>query len=160
MAELRSAALPAADRTALVLLVPESEPLVSWFRSRHDPSAAQGMPAHITIFYPFVPAAAVTTEVTVRLDDLLGPVPPFDFRLAATGRFPGVLYMPPEPAHPVLDLTRVVHGAFPECTPYGGAFEEPVPHLTVAQAESADQLDRVEQGVLRRLQCTWHEYTC
>jgi hypothetical protein len=35
--------------TALVILVPEAEALVSSFRNKHDPSAADGMPAHITL---------------------------------------------------------------------------------------------------------------
>lgn len=39
--------------SALVVLVPEAEALVKSFRDRHDPSAAAGVPAHITLLYPF-----------------------------------------------------------------------------------------------------------
>jgi hypothetical protein len=39
--------------TALVILVPEAEALVKAFRERYDPSAAEGMPAHVTVLYPF-----------------------------------------------------------------------------------------------------------
>jgi hypothetical protein len=35
------------------LVVPEAEPLVKPFRDRYDPSAAAGVPAHITLLYPF-----------------------------------------------------------------------------------------------------------
>jgi len=38
---------------AIVVLVPEAETLVEPFRKIFDPSAAKGMPAHITINYPF-----------------------------------------------------------------------------------------------------------
>jgi hypothetical protein len=41
--------------SALVVLVLEAEASVKPFRDRHDPSAAAGMPAHITLLYPFKP---------------------------------------------------------------------------------------------------------
>ena len=41
--------------TALVIAVPEAEPLVSDWRAQHDWSAQRGVPAHITLLYPFVP---------------------------------------------------------------------------------------------------------
>jgi hypothetical protein len=39
--------------SALVVLVPEAEVLVKPFRDRFDPLAAAGVPAHITLLYPF-----------------------------------------------------------------------------------------------------------
>ena len=39
--------------SALVVLVPEAESLVKPFRDRYDPAAAAGVPAHITLLYPF-----------------------------------------------------------------------------------------------------------
>ena len=41
--------------SALIIAVPEAEPLVKALRERFDWSAAQGVPAHITILYPFIP---------------------------------------------------------------------------------------------------------
>ena len=41
--------------TALVIAVPEAEPLVSDWRAQHDWSAQRGVPAHITLLYPFAP---------------------------------------------------------------------------------------------------------
>lgn len=34
---------------------PFGEPLVGGFRERYDSSAAYGMPAHVTVLYPFLP---------------------------------------------------------------------------------------------------------
>jgi hypothetical protein len=42
-----------ADGDGNAALVPEAEPLVKPFRDRYDPSAAAGVPAHITLLYPF-----------------------------------------------------------------------------------------------------------
>ena len=40
--------MTAVGQTALVVRVPEAEPLVGPFRLAHDPVAARGMPAHVT----------------------------------------------------------------------------------------------------------------
>src|ERR1051325_8060387 len=41
------------SESALVVLVPEAEVFAKPFRDQYDPSAAAGMPAHITLLYPF-----------------------------------------------------------------------------------------------------------
>jgi hypothetical protein len=82
---------------ALVVLVPSAEELVRPFREKFDPSAAMGVPAHITLLYPFVSPRDIQSNI---LDDLLQcfvQFKPFDFSLAIVRRFPGVLYLAPEP---------------------------------------------------------------
>ena len=44
--------------SAVVVEVPEAEPLVGAWRLRFDPVAALGMPAHVTLLYPFVAPSA------------------------------------------------------------------------------------------------------
>jgi len=51
--------------SALVVLVPEADHLVKPSRDRYDPSAATGMPAHITMLYPFKPLDEVD-EIALR----------------------------------------------------------------------------------------------
>jgi hypothetical protein len=46
---------PAAQESALVVLVPAAEALVGVFRALYDPAVRVGVPAHITVLYPFVP---------------------------------------------------------------------------------------------------------
>jgi hypothetical protein len=41
------------DESALVVLVPEAEAATKPFRDQYDPAAAAGVPAHITLLYPF-----------------------------------------------------------------------------------------------------------
>ena len=59
----------------------------------------------------------------------------FDFLLARVERFPGVLYLAPQPAAPFVALTEALVRAFPQYPPFGGAHEHIVPHLTVAQGD-------------------------
>jgi 2'-5' RNA ligase len=125
----------ATPATAFIVAVPEAEPLVAALRSRFDPSAAMGVPAHITVLYPFMPPAQVTPEVLARAADALRGQEPFPFLLARVGRFPGVLYLAPEPAAPFAALTEALVRAFPAFPPFGGAHDRIVPHLTVAQGD-------------------------
>jgi len=119
-------------RTALIVPVPEAEPAVSALRREHDPSAALGVPAHITILVPFAPPEEVDEQ---GLADLLGLFPAFDFVLDRIERFEdgeGAVWLHPQPSAPFVDLTAAVEQRWPEYPPYEGAFDEPIPHLTIS----------------------------
>ena len=57
--------------SALVIVVPEAEPLVSDWRAQYDWSAQRGVPAHITLLYPFAPTEKVDGELLSQLRKLL-----------------------------------------------------------------------------------------
>jgi hypothetical protein len=83
-----------------------------------------------------------------------GVVASFECRFELTRWFGvDVLWLDPNPAEPFRGLTAAVGAAFPECPPYGGAFDEVVPHLTVAERRFADlaTLKGVERDVLAGL---------
>lgn len=74
-------------------------------------------------------------------------VAPFAFALPRFDRFPGVLYLAPEPAVPFRDLIAALAGRYPEYPPYGGKHDTIVPHLTVAHAADPAVLDAVAAAV-------------
>lgn len=115
---------------------------MSEYRDQFDPSAALGVPAHLSVLYPFMPPA-LAPSVIARLTALFAEFAPFDYSLTELRRFPGVLYLAPEPAAPFRALTSRVFEAFPEFPPYGGRFAHVIPHLTLAQLEDADRLENV-----------------
>ena len=122
--------------TALVILVPEAEALVAEHRRRYDSSAAVGVPAHVTILYPFRSRIDGATADVVA--GLAADVPAFEVTFATLARFPGeVVYLAPAPAAPFLRLMGAAFTAFPDCPPYGGTIAEPVPHLTIADGVDA-----------------------
>ncbi len=133
---------------ALLIAVPEAEPLVGPFRLQHDPSAQQGIPAHITINYPFLPGVNPEDDLSDRLADLFSGFAAIEFSFNGIRRFPDALYLAPEPVDPFEELIRVVEDHFPESPSYGGQFEEIVPHLTVAQSG----FDDVLQSLARKLE--------
>lgn len=84
--------------------------------------------------------------VLTRLRGLSAGVPPFSFELAELGWFGDeVLWLGPDQRGVVAfrELTAMVCGAFPSCQPYGGAFDEVIPHLTVGDHGDREQMRAV-----------------
>lgn len=133
--------------TTLIVPVPSVERALGEFLGRTPQRPESGIPAHITVLFPFVPADAIDTALEVAVGEVVAGLPPFAFRLAGVGTFPGVLYLAPEPAQPFRDLTNALWSAWPQFPPYGGAFDDVVPHLTVVEGRWPP--DAVER--LRRL---------
>jgi 2'-5' RNA ligase len=128
-------------RSAIIIRVP-LPPALTRLRRQWDWSASVGVPGHVTILFPFLPAAHLGPEVRGELAAIAAANAPFDVRFRRVGRFPDVAYLVPEPAEPFLGLTEAVVARYPGFPPYEGAFDEIVPHLTLADAASAP-LDRI-----------------
>jgi 2'-5' RNA ligase len=119
-------------RTALIVAIPEAEPAVGALRLEHDWSAPLGVPAHITILFPFADGAEVDEEAIAKV---VAEFPAFEFELDRAGRFEdGSVWLHPEPSEPFAALTAAVWRSFPDHPPYEGAYDVPVPHLTVTYA--------------------------
>ena len=132
-------------KASLVVPVPEAEALVGRFRSEYDSGAQKGMPAHITINYPFIPGVTPSADTLDRLMKVFASTQPFSFTLNHIARFPNVLYLAPSPPAPFERLiARIVH-EFPESPPYGGQHDSVTPHLTVADSKDRDLPGTVER---------------
>ena len=55
-----------ATESALVILTPLPA-AIERIRQRYDPAAALGVPAHVTIMYPFIPPAEITAGANQEL---------------------------------------------------------------------------------------------
>ncbi len=141
-----------ATHTALILAVPEAEPVVGALRARLDTAASWGVPAHITVLYPFLPPAGIDDDVRAALAAAVAGVPAFDLTLARTAWFGDtVLWLAPEPDAPLRALTAAVVARFPHTPPYGGQFDDVVPHLTVGDRRPRAVLDAAAAEVAPRL---------
>ncbi len=121
--------------SAIVARIPIPRSLAR-LRARWDSAASVGVPPHVTIIFPFLPAGRLGPEVRRTLAGVLGTHDPVEVRFEQVGRFPTVVYLAPEPSTPFTHLTDAVVGRYPDFPPYGGAFDVVIPHLTVT--ESAD----------------------
>ena len=96
------------------MTVPEAEPAVRQFRERFDASALLGVPAHITVLAPFMPAHAIDSAVLGQLGRLFAAVGWFPFRLDHTDWFGHeVLWLGLQDPAPFRALTHSVYQAFP-----------------------------------------------
>ncbi len=129
-------------QTALVILVPEAEAVVGGWRERYDPASAE-IPPHVTVFYPFFESQVIGVDVEQGLEESFAAVPAFDLEFAGLCGLPGVLYLAPEPGEAIERLIASVGERFPEIEAYGGAFEEVIPHLTIAITASANNVMEV-----------------
>lgn len=143
-------AVPAPDTSALVIEVPEAEPLVGAHRRRWD-SAGVVVPAHVTILFPFLDPVELDAGVDADLRRIAGRFPPFELAFRRVGRFPDVLWLAPEPAEAVAALTNAVVERWPSHLPYGGAFEKVVHHLTVADGAPDPVLAALERELSPQL---------
>jgi 2'-5' RNA ligase len=121
----------------LIVAVPEAEEAVGALRLQHDRSARLGVPAHITILFPFAPPERVDeTEVA----SLVAAHRAFDFELTRIETFPEgiVTWLVPEPAGPFVELTNAVWRRWLEYPPYEGIHETVIPHLTISDSGRLD----------------------
>jgi hypothetical protein len=136
--------------SSIDILVPASMSVVDTWYGRTQ-SAADGMPPHITLLWPWV-GAPVPTGTIDRLRAAATGLAPFVLRLGDVARFPGVVYLAPEPRRLVDDVIARLAAAFPETPPYGGRFgDAPVPHLTVGTSDDERHLDVIEHAARARL---------
>lgn len=131
--------------SAIILEVPEAEPLVGPWRAAGDPSVALGMPAHVTLLFPFVPDPDVGTVEELRF--FFAGVDGFPLDFSSVGELPEVLYLAPDQADVVRGLIEALARRWPGCPPYGGASEDVVPHLTVVHSPDRALRERARDGV-------------
>jgi 2'-5' RNA ligase len=144
------------SESALVVLVGEAEAVAKPFRDRYDPSAATGMPAHITLLFPFKAPDDVDDMTRGSLRDCFARFEPVRFSLPAIKRLSsGVLYLAPEPDEPFRQLTLAIWNLFPQTPPYGGKWPDIIPHLSIAWLADevrltgvADDFARAAEGKL------------
>lgn len=133
--------------TAVLIPVPQVDPVVDRWRQRYEPGWAKGIPAHVTLCYPFMPPEQVDEELKGRLTALFRGTAPFPFRFARTKRFPSTLWLDPEPWEPFADLTEALCATLPSVRPYGGRFDRVIPHLTIADQVTEQTMDRLDAAI-------------
>jgi hypothetical protein len=112
--------------------------------------------AHITLLDPFADLGEIDDGMVSELRSFFADVLPFAFRLTSICQFPdGPTYLSADPAGPFRQLTHELFKRFPECPPYGGAFDDVVPHLSVPIPEGED-VDKLRFELESRLPISAH----
>lgn len=142
-------------RRVLLVLVPEADPVVGAHRLRMDAAAGLGVPAHLTVLFPFAPRAELDEPALSRLRGLFEAVPAFTHSLTSTEWFDAdVLWLRSDAEATFRELTRRTSDAFSSYPPYNGQFDDVQPHLTVADRFPLADVQAAERDIHRALPIT------
>jgi 2'-5' RNA ligase len=138
----------AINESAIVIPVPQAEDLVRSWRVSLDPACVRGVPAHVTLLYPFAHPSAIDDDVLEALAQLFSDVEPFAFSFNSLAWFnESVLYLEPNPDTSFREMTSRLRDRFPDFPPYGGKILDPTPHLTIGDGAPLDVLKEAGKAV-------------
>jgi hypothetical protein len=124
---------------ALVVPFPGLPGVVAdWLERTVPTKPSHGMPPHVTVLNP-------SPGDVVGIAETLWDFTAFDVNFRHLDRFPGTLWLAPDPAAPFREMTTALVARYPDHPPYGGAFAHVIPHLTVAQADLNDAAEAVAE---------------
>ena len=104
-------------QSALLVPVFNADAVFGAVRERLDPAAKRGVPAHITVLYPFLAPEALDPAVLSELRSFFAAHASFRFSLSRTAWFgDSVLWLAPEPDAPFRVLTDAVAARWPDHT--------------------------------------------
>ena len=132
--------------SVLIVRVAEAESLVARLRERYDPAAQRGLGAHITLLHPFADPERLDATLLHQIASLSSARAAFSYQLAHLGRFPGTLYLAPEPAAPFVALRAALLAAFPPIGPPTDRSTTFVPHLSIVRGSDGED-QAVEAGL-------------
>jgi 2'-5' RNA ligase len=130
---------PRKRQSAVFVTVP-AESLVGDFRRRHQPRAVRRrLPPHITVLPPFWRELAQDDRLCADLAEHFATFAPFTAALARIGTFKRHVWIGPEPVEPFVALLRATGLRFADLGGDGGASDDPVPHMTIAEIEKGGE---------------------
>ena len=120
------------------LVIPVSlPPRLERERRLHVVVAALGVPAHLTLLYPFIAPDDLTDHDRRRIASVLSRHAAFDYSLGRIRAWPTVLSLEVQPVAPFARLVEALVALYPAWVPYGGSYPY-VPHVTLADLHPAD----------------------
>ena len=121
--------------SALLIIAPKPVQAFAYpLREEYDPKSFAKVPAHITLFYPFVPAA-LAEEEGGKLESICGKFSPFEVTLDHYTRLDDAMALEPAEPEPILALYQALAKAYPD---YSRADYRP--HLTLARASDPSSI--------------------
>jgi 2'-5' RNA ligase len=145
-----------ARRSAVVAPI-EIPPLIERLRYAETADARRGVPAHVTLLFPFFEPPSIDERVLATIAGVVRGTAAFDVEFREVRRWPpggsapqGVVWLAPDSGDPFRALTQALWDSFPDHPPYEGRHDEVVPHLTLA-VDDASHFDAVAAEAGRHL---------
>jgi 2'-5' RNA ligase superfamily len=143
--------MPTNGRTGLVIPVPAADGLLEWVEARHPGSVRQGVPAHVSLLYPFIGMAELDERDTEALSELFIGQAPMRVGFVECYRRGGFVALRPDPIEGLTELTNKTRRRWPDVVPYEGLYGDVEPHLTVALDTSEETARTIEREVTEQL---------
>jgi hypothetical protein len=131
----------------LLLITPDAEPLVGRWRVEHDDAARFGIPAHVTVYTPFLPRERWSDPALSVLESFL----PVEVTLARLENRPGALVVVVEPDGVLKELTEAVSAHWPELPRHKGDRPDLAYHMTVVRTADERIRSRAWETIAPRL---------
>jgi 2'-5' RNA ligase len=121
--------------SALLIIPPKPVQAFSYaLREEYDPDSFAKVPAHFTIFYPFVPAGQ-SDEAGEVLKPICAKHSPFEVTLDRYGQFEDAVFLEPSDPDPLIELYKSLAKAYPEFTR-----DDYHPHLTLGRDKDPSEI--------------------
>lgn len=143
--------MPTNGQTGLVIPVSAADALLASVKARYPGAVREGVPAHVSLLYPFVAVAELDERVTIGLGELLVEQTPMRVQFAECYRRGGFVALRPDPIGGLQDLVSEARRRWPDVVPYEGIYDDVEPHLTVALRCSEETAVTIEQEVTAEL---------
>ena len=127
-------------RSAVIVPIVPPARLAS-LRDAGDRMAAHGVPAHVTVLFPFLAVDALTPMARSTIARLAAKSPPFVARFSRVERRQEMVWLVPASQRPFLDLTDAVAALWPDYPPYEGVHERLIAHLTLVETTDRQTRD-------------------
>jgi 2'-5' RNA ligase len=137
-------------RGGLIVPVIVAETAIRPEPSECVPIWSGGIPAHVTLLFPFPRMEQLDPAGLADLKALFAGTLPIRVTFSTVGRFPDVVYLAPEPRDWFIRLTEALSKRY-GLLPYGGIFPSIVPHLTVARDPDLAVSERIAAALERYL---------
>jgi hypothetical protein len=143
--------MPVEGRTGVVIPVPGADLLLARAATRSD-GVRPGVPAHVSLLYPFVPVAELHDSALGELGEVFERQTALDVEFDRCRRRDNFVFLQPSPLQPVMDLVDELRQRWPDVVPYEGRYGHQVePHLTITLGADAAQATAVEDLVATEL---------
>ena len=133
-------------QSALIIPIELPAPLAA-VRARFGATTSPGLPAHVTILFPFIPVTNLDPSVGAAVMELAAAMEPFRARFDQVQRQDAMVWLLPAQQEPFLELTAAVLARWPAYQPYGGAFNSLIAHLTLVES-GGDAITRATSAAL------------
>lgn len=143
--------MPYEGKTGVVIPVPEADALLASVAARFAGVVREGVPAHVSVQYPFVAVGQLDDRVIASLSELFAVQKPIPVTFAECRRSGGFVYLCPDPAEDLAKLTAQLREQWPDVAFPAGADDEVGQHLTVAMRASEQAAEAIEQQVIAAL---------